>query len=98
MILLHNDEVELSRTLLETIPEGVEVIHGYNGYGVSAYPTVVVQVPSYSERRPIINEAGEFVGVGDVVVPAHEELLRMPVSWDAVQSFVDFAEARAIPE
>lgn len=96
MILLHHPEVELSRTLLGSMPEGVMAVTGDGGYPVSAYPSVVVTVPAYIEKRPTLNAAGEFAGVVEVEVPAHEELLRMPASWEAVQSFVDFAEARAV--
>lgn len=94
MVLLHNEEVELSRVLLATKPEEVAVVEGDGGYPVSAYPSVAVTVPAYIEKRPTLNAAGEFAGIVDVEVPAHEELLRMPASWEAVQSFVDFAEAR----
>lgn len=95
MVLLHDENVELSRTLLATLPEGVQVQIGAGGYSVSAYPTVVVDVPAYVEPRPTLNEAGEFTGVVNVEVPAHEELLRMPASWEAVWSFVSSVEDRA---
>jgi len=96
MLLLHNKEIELSRKLLETLPEGTEVIEGAGEYPVSAYPSVVVLVPAYVEKRQAINEAGEFTGMEDVLVPAHEELLRMPSSWEAVQSFINFVEERTL--
>jgi hypothetical protein len=62
---------------------------------VSAYPSVVVTVPAYTEKRPTFNEAGEMTGVGDFTIAQHEETLRLPVSWDAVQSFVASVEDRA---
>jgi len=96
MILLHDENVELSRNLLATLPEGVEVIEGAGGYPVSAYPSVVMLVPAYVEKRAAINEAGEFTGMEDVLMPEHEELLRAPSSWEAVQSAVNFVEARAV--
>jgi len=96
MLLLHNKEIELSRKLLETLPEGTEVIEGAGEYPVSAYPSVVVLVPAYVEKRQAINEASEFTGMEDVLVPAHEELLRMPSSWEAVQSFINFVEERTL--
>lgn len=96
MKLLHNNEVELSRNLLAALPEGVEVIEGDGGYPVSAYPSVVVDVPAYIEKRPAFNEAGELTGMEDFTVPTHEELLRMPASWEAVNSYVAFVEARAL--
>jgi hypothetical protein len=95
MILLHSPEVELSRALLATMPEGCTVIEGSGGHAVSAYPSVVVDVPAYIEKRQAINEAGEMTGMEDVSIPSHEEVLRMPASWAAVQSFVDFVESRA---
>jgi len=94
--LLHNNEIELSRDLLVALPEGVEVIEGAGEYPVSAYPSVIVLVPAYVEKRQAINEASEFTGMEDVLVPEHEELLRMPNSWEAVQSFVNFIEERAV--
>ena len=93
MKFLHHPESELSRALL---PEGVEVIEGDGGYAVSAYPSVVVTVPAYIERRPAFNEQGELTGMEDFTVPTHEEVLRMPASWDAVQSYVAYVEARAV--
>lgn len=96
MKLLHSNEAELSRALLASLPEGAEVIEGDGGYAVSAYPSVVVMVPAYTEKRPAFNEAGEMIGMEDFTVPTHEELLRMPASWDAVNSYVAFVEARAV--
>lgn len=96
MKLLHNNEVELSRNLLANLPEGVEVIEGSGGYAVSAYPSVVVDVPGYSEDRPLFGPQGEFLGMGPVDVPAREELLRLPASWEAVASYVAFAQARGV--
>lgn len=96
MILLYDKEVELSRTLLESAPLGIEVIAGHGGYPISAYPSVVVLVPAYVEKRQAINEASEFTGMEDVLVPEHEELLRMPSSWEAVQSFMNFVKERAV--
>ena len=96
MKLLHNNEVELSRELLAELPEGIEVIEGDGGYPVSAYPSVVVSVPAYIEKRLAFNEAGELTGMEDFTVPTHEELLRMPASWDAVREYLDFVQARAV--
>lgn len=99
MILLHHPEVALSRALLANLPEGVEVIDGSafpEAYSVSAYPSVVVVVPAYTTQRLAFNEAGEFIGMGDITVPQHDEILRMPASWEAVASFVSFVEARAL--
>ena len=95
MILLHNEEVELSRMLLATMPEGVEVVQGDGGYGVSAYPSVVVEVPAHGLDRPLFGEDGTFLGMERAAVPAHQEAIRMPASWEAVQSFVSSVEDRA---
>jgi hypothetical protein len=95
MKLLHNNEVELSRSLLASAPEGVEVIEGDGGYPVSAYPSVVIDVPAYTEQRPAYDAEGNLIGMAPVLVEAHKEVLRSPVSWDAVKSYVGFVEARA---
>jgi hypothetical protein len=95
MILLHNNEAELSRALLASLPEGVEVVEGDGGYPVSAYPSVVVDVPAYAEDRPGFGPEGEFLGMVRVGVPAHQETLRLPASWAAVDGFAAFAAARA---
>lgn len=95
MKLLHNNEVELSRALLANLPEGVEVIDGDGGYPVSAYPSVVVGVPAYAEDRPQFGPEGEFVGMARVDAPGGEEVLRLPASWQAVESYLAFVQARA---
>ena len=96
MILLHHPESELSRSLLATLPEGAVAIQGDGGHAVSAYPSVVVDVPAYTEARPVLGPDSEFLGMGDVLVEEHEEVLRCPASWDAVASFVAFAAERAL--
>ena len=95
MILLHHPEVELSRTLLDSTPEGVEIVEGSGGYPVSAYPSVVVMVPAYAEDRTQFGPDGEFLGMARVIIEAHEEVLRMPGSWQAVESFVASVTERA---
>ena len=94
MKLLHNNEVELSRALVANLPEGVEVIEGDGGYPVSAYPSVVVDVPAYSEERPSFGPEGEFLGMARVEVPAHEVVLRSPESWEAVEQIVAYYDAK----
>ena len=95
MILLHHPEVELSRALLAALPQGAQVIEGAGGHAISAYPSVVVEVPAYAETRPAYNEAGELIGMADCTVPGHAEVLRLPASWQAVDSYLAFALARA---
>lgn len=96
MILLHHPESELSRNLLATLPEGVEVIEGSGGYAVSAYPSVVVDVPAQEYEAPMYGPDGELLGVAWTGHDAYDEVIRMPVSWEAVQSFVAFIEARVV--
>lgn len=107
MILLHHPEVELSRELLAALPaecgcvdwtSGVQrdEYQALCGLSPSAFPSVLVEVPAYSEDRPQFGADGEFLGVAAETVPAHQELLRMPVSWDAVASFTASVAARAL--
>lgn len=103
MILLHHPEVELSRNLLAALPDDATSIDckqglpcGYNGPQPSAFPSVVVGVPAYSMDTLLSGEDGAFLGMARTIVPAHQEALRLPVSWAAVQSFVDWVEARAL--
>lgn len=96
MKLLHNNEVELSRELLAALPEGVEVVEGDGGYPVSAYPSVVISVPAYIEKRPAYDSDGNLAGMVDVSVESHEEVLRSPASWEAVASIVSYYEAMAV--
>ncbi len=95
MKLLHSNEAELSRALLACLPEGAEVIEGDGGYAVSAYPSVVIDVPAYAEDRPRFGPEGEFLGMARVDVPGGEEVLRLPASWEAVTSYLAFVQARA---
>ena len=100
MILLHHPEVELSRDLLATAPSDVVCIdwtqpHTYDGLPPSAFPTVIVDVPAYGADVPLFGEDGVFLGMARTTIPAHQEALRLPVSWDAVQSFVASVEDRA---
>ena len=95
MKLLHNNEVELSRALLASLPDGVEVIEGDGGYPLSAYPSVVVAVPTYIEERLTYDTECNITGMENVTVPEHEEVLRSPASWDAVARYVAFVQARA---
>lgn len=95
MKLLHNKESELSRTLLATLPEGVEVIEGDGGYPVSAYPSVVIDVPACIEKRPAYDSEGNLAGVEAVSVDGHEEVLRSPASWEAVAQVMGLYQAKA---
>jgi hypothetical protein len=111
MILLHHSEVKLSRDLLSALPESCGCVdwtsdaerEEYLAQAValgsplpSAFPTVVVDVPAYSDDRPVFGTEGEFLGMAVVTVPAHLEALRLPASWDAVASFSASVAARAL--
>jgi hypothetical protein len=110
MILLHHPEVELSRGLLSALPEGCGCVDwtsevqreehmalaaANNGLSPSAFPSVIVDVPAYSADRPVFGPEGEFLGMEAATVPAHQEALRLPASWDAVASFMASVEDRA---
>lgn len=90
MKLLHHPEVELSRALLASAPEGVEVIEGDGGYYVSAYPSVVVTIPADEYQTPVYGPDGELLGVQWTGHDEYEEVIRMPVSWEAVAEYVAF--------
>lgn len=106
MILLHHPEVELSRNLFSALPEDCACVDwtsaiqreeyaALGGLPPSAFPSVVVDVPAYSEDRPLFGAEGEFLGMARMTVPAHQESLRLPASWDAVASFTASVEDRA---
>lgn len=88
MILLHDVNSELSRNLLATLPVGVTVIEGAGGYPISAYPSVVVDIPAQEVQAPAYSPNGELLGVQLTTIPAHEEVLRMPVSWQSVDEYL----------
>ncbi len=107
MILLHHPEVDLSRELLAQVPADCgcvdwtsavqrEEYQALGGLPLSAFPSVVVDVPAFAEDRPLFGPDGEFLGMEVVAVPAHLELLRMPASWAAVASFTASVEERAL--
>jgi hypothetical protein len=106
MILLHHPEVELSRALLAALPAECgcvdwtsalqrEEYAALGGPSPSAFPSVIVDVPAYADDRPFFGAQGEFLGMETVTVPAHQEALRMPASWEAVASFVASVADRA---
>lgn len=88
MKLLHDVNSELSRTLLATLPAGATVIEGAGGYPVSAYPSVVVDIPVQEVEAPAYGPNGELLGVQLTTIPAHEEVLRMPMSWQSVDEYL----------
>lgn len=102
MILLHHQESELSRTLLANMPAGTVVVDCsqgipsyYTGPDPSAFPSVVVDVPAYAADVPALDADGGLIGMTKQTVPAHQEALRMPASWAAVEEYVAFVAARA---
>lgn len=104
MILLHHPEAELSRTLLASKPEGMQAIdwtdqaqrEAYVGPSPSAFPSVVVEVPAHSADAAQYGPDGEFLGMGRVTIPARQEALRMPASWQAVEAYQEFVARRAV--
>lgn len=102
-ILLHHNESELSRTLLDSAPEGLTVADftggapaDYSGPQPSAFPSVVVDVPAYSADTPMFGQDGEFLGMARMNIPAQQEAVRMPASWEIVDSYVGYVQARAV--
>jgi len=102
MILLHHNESELSRALLAALPTGATSLDCTNGLPVdytgpqpSAYPSVVVDVPAYTQTVPSLDADGGLIGMTTQPVAAHQEALRLPVSWAAVDQYVAFVTARA---
>lgn len=95
MKLLHHPESELSRTLLATMPEGVEVIdwtqpHDYDGPPPSAFPSVVALRPATEQYVPECNGDGELLGVVRTACDEYEEIIRTPVSWEAVHDYLTY--------
>lgn len=94
MKLLHHNESERSRDLLASAPAGVEVIDcGISGIPleynmVSAFPSVVVEIPADEYQVPAYGPDGELLGVAWTGHDAYEEVIRMPVSWEAVAQYV----------
>lgn len=102
MKLLHHNESELSRALLATIPEGCELLdctlgvpQGYSGPSPSAFPSVVFSVPEKSETEAQYGNDGGLLGVVSMIIPAHEEIIRLPASWEAVNAYVAWASGGA---
>jgi len=85
MILFHNPEDELSRSLIESKPQDCAVVvypdQFYSGPAPAELPSVLVDVPAYQADGQ--------------EVPAHLELLRSPASWEAVAQMVAFYAAKA---
>lgn len=95
MKLLHDMNSELSRNLLATLPIGAIVIEGDGGYPISAYPAVVVDIPTQEIMAPAYGPNGELLGVQLTTIAAHEEVLRMPISWDAVSQYINWKKTNA---
>jgi len=103
VILLHHPESELSRTLLADLPGGAgvidwtdaEAVAAYAGPAPSAFPGIVVDVPAYLQDIQDIGEDGTFQGMGRTEVSAHQEVLRLPASWAAVNEYAAFVASRA---
>lgn len=98
MKLLHFEGAELSRTLRDTLPAGVELVDGDGGYDISAYPSVVVTIPANEFQTPVYGPDGELLGVQWTAYDEHEEIIRMPVSWEAVAEYVALKTPPPAPE
>lgn len=104
MLLLHHQESELSRALLAALPKGANSLDctsgipaDYTGPQPSAYPSVVVDVPAYTQTMPAYDADGGLLGMTTQTVPAHAEAIRMPASWAAVDAYVAYMTERAAP-
>lgn len=103
MILLHHQESELSRNLLAALPVGATAVDCTDGIpadytgpmSISAFPSVVVDVPAYSYKIPVYDSGGGLTGTATQTVAAHQEALRMPKSWDAVDEYMAYAVWRS---
>jgi len=95
MILIDDGNTELGRVLRAALPDGVTVRAEPGDMAISAYPSVVVDVPAYMQDVPLTDEQGGLLGMGRRVAAAHAEVLRMPTSWAAVEEFVAFVTTRA---
>lgn len=98
MILLHHDQSELSRSLLATLPAGAEVIDCSltpPNHSVSAYPSVVVTIPAKEFQAPQYDADGGLLGIITTGSPEHEEIIRLPNSWEAVNAYVVWASGGA---
>ena len=101
MLLLHHQESELSRALLAALPEGATSLDctggipaSYAGPTPSAYPSVVVDVPAYTQTVPAYDADGGLTGMTTQTVAAHAEALRMPATWAAVDEYNAYTAAR----
>ena len=89
MKLLHSIEVEASRFLYAKAPEGTVILQpGEHEYPVSAYPSVVVTIPAAEYEAPMYGPDGELLGVQWTGHDEYEEVIRMPISWEAVAEYV----------
>lgn len=96
MIILHNSQDAASRVFVEVYGAEHTVIDwyvdhsGYTGPSPSAFPSVVVDVPAYI--LPAITFSDGSVAP-QRLVPAKQELVRAPVTWDDVIA----AQANFVP-
>lgn len=88
MKLLHSEHSELSRILAASAPDGTEIISGDGGYPVSAYPSVVVTWDASEYQIPMYGSDGELLGVAWTSNDEYDEVIRMPISWEAVDQYV----------
>lgn len=97
MLLLHDQNSELSRTLAVQAAElGIEIIAGPGEYTVSAYPSVVVTWDASEYQVPMYGPEGELLGVSWTGNDDYDEVIRMPISWEAVTAYVALKSAQQV--
>jgi hypothetical protein len=105
MIILHNPYDKYSREFVEqyAVIKGAQVLVYPNCMeqypNVSAFPSVVVEYPAYNVPEQIIEEYSDAEDnyypeetVPSYNVQARTHLIRLPESWDDVQSELDEIE------
>lgn len=107
MIILHNPLDALSRDFITQHGDGNTVIDWQDeaARGVflaehpdlspSAFPSVLIDVPAYSQDETQINALGQITGYERQDIEAHEELLRMPADWSVVEAYQAILARRA---
>ena len=103
-IIIHNIHDKASREFVAAYGNRNDVVVlEDDGYSVrlkypyiSAFPTVIINTPSYTDS-PIAEESGGVfikldINVDDLVIPAGIEYISCPKNWDDVQSRIDYWE------
>ena len=105
IIIIHSVYDKNSRNFVDTYGSrnDVTVIED-DGYSVrmkypyiSAFPTVIINTPSYTESFLIdVDGGGAFVNLNNsgssTIIPANIEYIRSPNNWEQVQNRIDYWE------